>query len=193
MANKRKTPEVNASSQADIAFLLLIFFLVATTMNTDAGINRTLPPWAPNVEQDAPQINQRNLMEVKVNQYDQILAAGKQVHITQLKDVAKEFFLNRANDPEKPEKELKQIDLIGNFEVSKGVISLQNDRGTSYEMYIMVQNELTKAINEIRNEISERYFGQKYSELKDEARQKAIQAAQPTAVSEAEPRNIGGN
>lgn len=190
--DKKKTPDVNASSQADIAFLLLIFFLVATTMNTDAGINRTLPPWADVEQTDAPQIKERNLMEVKVNQYDQILAGGKQVHITQLKDAAKDFYLNRTNDENMPEKVTKNIALIGNFPVTEGVISLQNDRGTSYEMYIMVQNELTRAINEIRESISEQYFHKKFAELTEDE-SKAVREAMPTKISEAEPRNLGGN
>lgn len=191
--DKKKIQEVNAGSMADIAFLLLIFFLVATTMNTDSGINRTLPPWVNEPQkEDAPQIKERNLMEVKVNQYDQILAAGQQVHITQLKDKAKEFYLNRNNDENMPEKEIVHIDLIGDFPVTSGVISLQNDRGTSYEMYIMVQNELTRAINEIRDEISVSRFGRTYSELTED-QQKAVGKAQPTAISEAEPRNLGGN
>ena len=190
--NKRKTPDVNASSQADIAFLLLIFFLVATTMNTDAGINRTLPPWSEDVVEQERDINERNLLQVRVNQYDQILAAGKEVQIFQLKDIAKDFFLNRNNDPDLPVREVKEIELIGSYPVSQGVISLQNDRGTSYEMYIMVQNELTRAVNEIRDQISIERFGATFNEL-DEARRKAVQEAQPTAISEAEPRNLGGN
>lgn len=190
--DKKKTPEVNASSQADIAFLLLIFFLVATTMNTDSGIGRTLPPWAETQDIDAPQIKERNLMEVKVNQYDQILAAGRQVHISQLKDIAKDFYLNRANDENLPEKVVKTIDIIGDFAVTEGVISLQNDRGTSYEMYIMVQNELTRAVNEIRDEISMDKFGVKFASLQEEQR-KAVVEAMPTKISEAEPKNIGGN
>lgn len=190
--NKRKTPDVNASSQADIAFLLLIFFLVATTMNTDAGINRTLPPWAEETQQEDRDIKERNLLNIRLNQYDQILAAGREVQIFELKDIAKDFYLNRSNDPNMPERLVKEIELIGNYPVSQGVISLQNDRGTSYEMYIMVQNELTRAVNEIRDQIAVERFGATFNEL-DEERRKAVQEAQPTAISEAEPRNLGGN
>ena len=179
--DKRKIPEINAGSMADIAFLLLIFFLVATTMNTDTGIQRVLPPWVDNPTDDAPPIKERNLMQVKVNQYDQIQVQGKLVHLSQVKDLAKDFILNLGNSEDLPEKVMTDIELLGPYPVSEGVISLQNDRGTSYDMYIKVQNELTR----------ER-FGASFSEL-DEAKRKAIQQAVQTKISEAEPKNIGGN
>lgn len=192
-SNKRKVQEINASSMADIAFLLLIFFLVATTMNTDSGINRVLPPWSDKpVDNQENQIKERNLMQVKVNQFDQILAQGQVVHLAQLKDMAKEFILNRSNDENRPEKELTEVDNLGVYPISKGVISLQNDRGTSYDMYIKVQNELTRAFNEIRDELATERFGKKFMEL-DEDLRKAIQTAVKLSISEAEPVNVGGN
>ena len=184
----RKTPEINASSMADIAFLLLIFFLVATTMDIDSGLNRVLPPWSEK-PQDAPDIKERNLMFVHVNKYDQIAVQGEVINITQLKDRAKEFVLNRADDDNMSEKEMKKIDLIGEYPVSKGVISLQNDRATSYEMYIKVQNELTRAFNEIRDELSKAHFGRPFLDL-EKQQQDAIVAAVPLKISEAEPQNI---
>ena len=177
---------------ADIAFLLLIFFLVATTMNTDTGIQRVLPPWVENPTDDAPPIKERNLMAVKVNQYDQIQMQGKLVDLHQVKDLAKEFILNAGNSEDLPEKKMTEIELIGQYPVSEGVISLQNDRGTSYDMYIKVQNELTRAFNEIRDNVARQYFGAPVSEL-DDAKREAIQKAVPNKISEAEPKNIGGN
>ena len=190
--NKRKIPEINAGSMADIAFLLLIFFLVATTMNTDTGIQRVLPPWVENPTDDAPPIKERNLMAVKVNQYDQIQMQGKLVDLHQVKDLAKEFILNAGNSEDLPEKKMTEIELIGQYPVSEGVLSLQNDRGTSYDMYIKVQNELTRAFNEIRDNVARQYFGAPVSEL-DDAKREAIQKAVPNKISEAEPKNIGGN
>ncbi len=188
--DKRKIPEINAGSMADIAFLLLIFFLVATTMNTDTGIQRVLPPWVETA--DAPPIKERNLMQVKVNQYDQIQVQGKLVHLSQVKDLAKDFILNVGDSEELPEKVVTDIELVGSYPVSEGVISLQNDRGTSYDMYIKVQNELTRAFNEIRDNVARERFGASFEEL-DEAKRKAIQKAVPPKISEAEPKNIGGN
>jgi len=190
--SSKKTPEVNASSQADIAFLLLIFFLVATTMNTDAGINRTLPPWVEDTSKLDNQIKERNLMEVKIDQSDRIMAAGQIVRLTEIKDIAKDFYLNRNDDENLPEKEMTQIDIIGMYPVSQGVISLQNDRGTSYDMYLKVQNELTRAVNEIRDEIAQEKFGARYKDLSEPQRE-AINKAQKMPISEAEPKTIGGN
>ncbi|MBO7197619.1 MAG: biopolymer transporter ExbD [Tidjanibacter sp.] len=184
----KKTPEINASSMADVAFLLLIFFLVATTMDIDSGLNRVLPPWSEQ-QTDAPDIRERNLMLVHVNKYDQIAVQGELLTISQLKDRAKEWVLNTANDPNLPEKKKETIDFIGEYPVSQGVISLQNDRGTSYEMYIKVQNELTRAFNEIRDELSKAHFGRNYAEL-DKEQQDAIADAVPMKISEAEPQNI---
>jgi biopolymer transport protein ExbD len=184
----KKTPEINASSMADVAFLLLIFFLVATTMDIDSGLNRVLPPWSDN-QTEAPDIKERNLMMVHVNKYDQIAVQGELVQVSQLKDRAKEWVLNVANDGNLPEKKEVEIDLIGKYMVSQGIISLQNDRGTSYEMYMKVQNELTRAFNEIRDELSKAHFGRTFQEL-EKNQQDAIAAAVPVKISEAEPQNI---
>ena len=184
----KKTPEINASSMADVAFLLLIFFLVATTMDIDSGLNRVLPPWSEK-QTEAPDIKERNLMLVHVNKYDQIAVQGELVQVSQLKDRAKEWVLNRENDKNLPEKKKETIDLIGSYEVSQGVISLQNDRGTSYEMYIKVQNELTRAFNEIRDELSKAHFGRVFADL-EKTQQDAIAKAVPMKISEAEPQNI---
>ncbi len=196
--NGRKTPEVRADSQADIAFLLLIFFLVATTMNTDTGLARMLPPMPPeNQKQEDIKVKERNLMLVLVSGSGQIMAGvpGKQeiIPLQQLKDMAKEFFLNKYDDENLPEKEDKEIELPDGskwvYPVSKGVVSLQTTRDTDYRNYIMVQNELTRAINEIREEVAMAKFGSKFEELSPDER-KAVTTAVPPQISEAEPRNI---
>lgn len=184
----RKTPEINASSMADVAFLLLIFFLVATTMDIDSGLNRVLPPWSEK-QTDAPDIKERNLLLVHVNKYDQIAVQGEVMMIHQLKDKAKDWVLNRTDDKNLPEKKEEDIPLIGKYAISQGVISLQNDRSTTYEMYIKVQNELTRAFNEIRDELAKAHFGRTFAELEKE-QQDAIAKAVPMKISEAEPQNI---
>lgn len=188
--NKKKTPEVNAGSMADIAFLLLIFFLVATTMNVDSGINRTLPPWVDEEQQDAPPIKERNILKVFVSAYDQLMVQGEQIHISQLKDKAKEFMLNPFDDPNLPEKETVTNDILGSHVVSKGVISLKADRSTTYNTYVMVQNELSRAFNEIRDELAIEKFGKPVAELTDDQR-KAVNEAIKLSISEAEPRDLG--
>ena len=187
---KRGLEEINAGSMADIAFLLLIFFLVTTTMDVDSGLLRKLPPPLDPEAPKPPPIKERNVFTVLVNRNDQLLVEGEIGNLKTLRNKAKEFVTNpynRANLSAK--KDPVNIDLIGVYEVSKGVVSLQNDRGTSYDMYIMVQNELVAAYREIRDDLAMQTFGKKYSTLnKDQA--KAVRKAIPMMISEAEPRNI---
>jgi biopolymer transport protein ExbD len=150
----RMNPEINAGSMADIAFLLLIFFLVTTTMDVDSGIIRMLPPPIDPNAPPPPPVRERNVFVVLVDQFDRLLVEGQLGRIEDLRAQAKDFLLNPTNDPNMSEKRIRDIENLGEVEVSIGVISLQNDRSTSYEMYISVQNELAAAINEIRNELS---------------------------------------
>lgn len=188
---RRVSPEINAGSMADIAFLLLIFFLVTTTMDVDSGITRRLPPPVENPDEEI-KIRERNILNVLVNKNDRLLVDGKPGDIRTLKDVAKSFMVPVFPDnPAHPETDLKTIDLMGEVHTSKGVISLKNDRGTSYDMYIRVQNELARAFNELKDEISLRYFGTRFSNLTNEDQIKAVNEAVPVRISEAEPEDIG--
>lgn len=188
----RKTPDIPSASLADTAFMMLIFFLVSTTMDTDAGISRTLPQPVPKDQQnDDQKIKERNVFVVLINQYDQLLVEGEQLHISELKKKAKEFIANPADDPELPEKSMKEVPFFGEYPVSKQVISLQNDRGTSYGLYIQVQDELAAAYNELRNELSQRKWNKAYDDL-DKDQQDAIKKIYPMSISEAEPKNYGG-
>lgn len=195
----RPVNEINAGSMADIAFLLLIFFLVTTTMDIDTGITRKLPPPPPE-DVDPPKVKERNTFKVLVSKSDRLLVNGKPGDISMLRQQTKEFLSNpNLKNPVSPEdrpekKEPVYVELLGgDIYVSKGIVSLKNDRGTSYDMYIQVQNELAAAIRELRDEMSEKYFGLKYSQLKDDDKIKAIKKAVPVAISEAEPEDIGGN
>jgi len=189
----KKTPQINSGSMADISFLLISFFLLTSSINTDMGISRKLPPpLDPNVK--PPEIKERNVFTVLVNQNDRLLVEGKPGDLSTIKNLAKEFMSNPSNDPNLPELEMKFIPNLGDVLLPKSaVISLKNDRGTSYEMYLKVQNELTAAINELRDELSVQKFGVKMSILGNEEQIAAIKAAIPVPISEAEPENIGGN
>ena len=187
----RPIQEINAGSMADIAFLLLIFFLMVTTMDTEAGLQRRLPPMPDeNQQQEDVMINRRNILVVRINDNDRLFAGGDMMDVSQLKDKAKEFLTNPANDEHLPEREDKEIEGFGTFAVSKGVISLQNTRGTSYKAYIDVQNELVKAVNEIRDDFARQNFGRPYNSLDDE-RQRIVREAIPQNISEAEPKDTG--
>ena len=190
MARKKgKVPEINASSMADISFLLLIFFLVTTTMDTDSGITRRLPPPVENPEMDV-KVKERNIMNVMINKYDKLLVNGKPGDVATIKDLTKEFITPRPSDEKAPETEVKEIELLGNVMLSKGVVSLKNDRGTSYAMYISVQNELARAFNEMKDEMSLKHFNQHYADLTDKDKIDAINKAVPVRISEAEPEEI---
>lgn len=198
--DKRKVQEINAGSMADIAFLLLIFFLVATTMNVDTGIARNLPPMPPEDQKaEDVKVKVRNLLPVLVNSSGDILVGrtGEQEYISihQLKDRAKDFVMNAMDDENLPEKEVKEFDLPDgtkwSFAVSKGILSLQTTKETKYDAYIQVQNELTRAINEIRDEVAMAKFGKKFMELSEDLRS-IVAKAVPMSISEAEPKDLGG-
>ncbi len=190
---KRKVPEINSSSTADIAFLLLIFFLVTTTMAVNKGLARRLPPPVPaDQKTEDLKVKERNVFVVLINSDNQLLVQNEYMDISKLKTKAKEFIVNNDDDPNMPEKSVN-IDLFGNLMVKKDhVISLQNDRGTSYSKYIEVQNELVAAYNELRNDLARTKWGVSYEEL-DESKQNAVQKYFPQKISEAEPKNYGGN
>lgn len=189
MARKsRPLPEINQSSLADIAFMLLIFFLVTTTMDVDSGIYRKLPQWI-DQDQEPPKINRRNTFIVLINKNNDLAINGEFAQTSELKDRVKEFILNPLNDPNLSEKEDEFVEGLGNVQKSKGVVSLQNDRGTDYGAYIEVQNELVAAFNEMREDFSIASYGKKFDALTVEE-QEAVRKAIPTAISEAEPVEI---
>lgn len=194
MGKKRKAPTINATSSADIAFMLLLFFLLTSSMDTDRGLPRRLPQPVPkDQEKKDVDIKKRNLLVVLISSSDQIMCGGEYIELRQLKERVKEFIENPYNDEHKPEKLEEDIPYFGTMPVTKNhVISLQNDRGTSYQAYIDVQNELASAYTELRDDVSRKKFGKPFMEL-DEDQQSAVQKVYPQKISEAEPKNYGGN
>jgi biopolymer transport protein ExbD len=200
---RRTAPEINAGSMADIAFLLLIFFLVTTTMDVDTGLTRKLPPPIEDPQEDPPEVKQRNVFQVLVNANDDLLVEGEPMRVSNLREAAKEFIVGDPNfqDESMPEGKMTDVPLLGQMMVSKQIVSLQNDRGTSYEMYIKVQNELVAAYNEVREEYAQRKFGKSYAQLEKEAETSekaelqldAVRDVYPQRISEAEPKEVGGN
>ncbi len=187
---KRETPEVNAGSMADIAFLLLIFFLVTTTMDTDSGLVRKLPPWVPEDEQQkGDKVKERNVYPVLINKDNLLAVRGELMDVKMLSEGVKEFILNPGNKDNLSQKKEVEVPFFGLAQKSKGVVSLQNDKGTEYGKYIEVQNEIVRAFNEIRDMYAQKQFGKKYEDLQ-EVQQDAIRKIVPLAISEAEPKNI---
>ena len=133
----------------------------------------------------------QDVCRLLINSSNQILFNGEPTDIKQLKDKVKEFIDNPYNDANKPEKVEEDVPFFGKvMTAKKHVISLQNDRGTEYQAYISVQNELAKAYNELRDDISRKKFGKLFADL-DEDQQKAVQQIYPQKISEAEPKNYG--
>lgn len=173
----RMKNEVNAGSMADIAFLLLIFFLVTTTILEDKGVLVKLPPWS-NEPPDVQKMNTRNVYSVLVNANNQLLVRGEPTPLDRLREDTKEFIMNPKkleNMAEKP---------------TKAIISLKNDRGTKYGTYLEVYNELKAAYNELRNEEAKKRHGKEYEFCTGEQRT-AIRSAIPLVISEAEPTSFG--
>lgn len=197
---KREISEINAGSMADIAFLLLIFFLVTTTMDTDTGLIRKLPPPIEDITEEQDKVKQRNIFEILVNANDQLLVEGEYMEVTELREAAKRFIASEPGNPNMPEFKETEIEGLGLVPVSKQIISLQNDNGTSYEMYIKVQNELVGAYNELRNEFAMQKFNKSFTELVQksgssdaiEMKMKAVKKFYPQRISEAEPKKVGG-
>ncbi len=195
---KKKVPGINASSTADISFILLIFFLVTTSMDTDRGLHVRLPnPPEENVEQDPPKVKQRNTMVVTVNMYNQIMAKvgnseAKEVMLNELRQLTKDFIANRDNDSKLPE--LHPVELPAPFGVQNitknHVISFVTDRATSYDLYFQIENELYGAYNELRDELARKTFGYGYNEC-NEDQQLAVRQYYKCMISEAEPKNYG--
>lgn len=183
----KKMPEVPAASLADIAFMLLIFFLVTTTMDVDSGLERRLPQWVEEQLDEEVDVKERNVFVVLVNRDNNLLVEGEWTDIKDLREKAKEFMENPADSETLPEKQPKEIPFFGEMMVTKGVISLSNDLDTKYGTYIAVQNELVAAINELREDLAKSKFQKSYNDL-EKNQQDAIRDIYPLMISEAEPK-----
>ena len=189
--SSRKVPGLNQSSTADISFILLIFFLVTTSMDTDTGLARRLPEWDPNAMEEEIKIKERNVMTVLVNRNNEILCRGEVIDVSELKDIAKEFIANpedKANLPAKEEYEIKGFGTV--VTTVKHVISLQTDRDTEYDIYFQVQNELSKAYNELREDWCMAQLKKQWADCTEDE-QSYAKGMYPSKISEAEPKQYG--
>lgn len=194
MGKKRKVPGLNTSSTADISFMLLIFFLVTTSMDTDQGLGRTLPK-PPEDEQVQKQLDvkERNILYVRVSKDNLLMIGDDYVSLDEVKERAKEFIANKDNRPDLPEKTPKNIPLLGTCMITdKHVISVQTDRNTSYWVYFEVQDKIVAAYNELRDELAKEKFGYSYKVCSPE-QQEAIREYYPQKISEAEPKKYGAS
>ena len=196
MGKKRKMPGLNTSSTADISFMLLIFFLVTTSMDTDQGLARTLPkPPEDDQLNNEIKVKERNILNIRINKDNYVMIGDDYASLEDIKERAKEFIKNPDNNPHLPELKPKTIKgFPDNYKkqmvTENHVISVQTDRGTSYGTYFAVQDALVTAYNELRDELSKEVFGYRFENLtKDQ--QAAIREVYPQKISEAEPKKYG--
>ena len=204
---KRKVPGLNGSSLADISFILLIFFLVTTSMDTDTGLARRLPqPPDPNQQEEDVKVKGRNVLVVSVNMNNEIMyyygdeakrVTKMGVQPSELREIAKEFIANPENKANMPEFHPADppLPIFGAYPVTKNhIISVQTDRSTSYDVYFQIQNELMAAYNELRDELAREKFGKEYKYLDPESDEAlGIRGVYPMKISEAEPKKYRGN
>ncbi|MDR0660004.1 MAG: biopolymer transporter ExbD [Prevotellaceae bacterium] len=190
--SKKEMPELNGAGMSDISFLLLSFFLMTSNMDQTSGLQRRLPAMPPENQEKTPEneVKRRNVFQVRINQWDAVFAGGSPMDLSMLREEVKSFILNPTNDPNKSEKIEQDIKGLGKFPVSEAVISLQNDRGTGYEVYIKVQNEIVAAYNEIREDFSRAQFNGRSFESLTEEEQDIVRDVFPQRISEAEPKDI---
>lgn len=177
----RMNNEINAGTMADIAFLLLIFFLVTTTIAEDKGILVKLPPWSEE-EVDPTKLKTRNVFSVLVNAQNQLLVRGEPTNINDLKERAKTFIMNPM-----------RLETLAEIP-TKAIVSLKNDRGTNYKTYLKVYNELLACYNELWDEEVQRNhsaYGTEYNDELPIAIRREIKGKIPMVLSEAEPTSYG--
>lgn len=172
---KKKLPKLGAGSMADVAFLLLIFFLVTTTIQSDAGIMSLLPPYLEDLER-VPK-PQRQVLDIQLNAADELLVCGKPMKTNELRTFAKAFILNKDKRKDRPSSP------------KKAIVSLINDNGTSYNAYIETYNEVKAAYRELWDAIAAKKWNAKYADLLPEQRN-AIRDEVPLVISEAEPTDF---
>ena len=191
---KKKAGDINSSSMADIAFLLLIFFLVTTTMDVDSGMKRTLPPIADNEQQqDDVELKERNVLMVNVSKEGRIMVGTEEYMPADLNRRGDHSRMSREvldflSGIDRSEKKSTEIELGISCEISQGVVSLKADNETKYNIYLQVQDELTHAFNVYRDMISVQAYGKPFEEL-NEIQAGNIRKAVPVKVSEAEPND----
>ena len=200
---KRKIPEINAGSMADIAFLLLIFFLVTTTMDIDAGIPRKLPPKVDD-KTEPPVIKERNVLIININQNGEILANNEYKKVNEIKEIAKEFLDNGAGKGKDGNFcdycEGKKLE-TSSVHPNKAVISIQSSRKTKHGIFVEVTNELVRAYNELRDRETQKLYNESYNNLLERAKKnpknetlknkvKTVKDRFPMILSEAEPIKV---
>jgi biopolymer transport protein ExbD len=182
-----KMPGLNTTSTADISFMLLIFFLVTSSMDTDKGLPRQLPPPQDEQHEQELTVKERNVLELRLDDHNQLTIGGEAASFDQLEQRVETFVANTANDAALPEKSTREVNYFGQCQVSdRHVISIQVDRHTSYDAYFQMQNAIVAAYNRLRNQLAQQHFGHSYAQCSADERE-AINMVYPQRISEQQP------
>ncbi len=166
--SRKKSPEINAGSMADIAFLLLIFFLVTTTMDVDAGISKKIPEKP--THKTPFDVKEKNVLEVNINFNNQLFVDGKIIELKELKQIAINFIDNGGGfDSNQQPCNWCEGDRIetSSDHPSKAIISIKTDRNTSYETYIATLDKLNLSYAFLRNKLAIKMYNTNYETLLD--------------------------
>ena len=189
---KHRVPELNTTSTADISFMLLTFFLVTTSMDSDEGIVRQLPPMPADKEQAVAEVKRRNVMVIAIDAADSLTCNGRPVAMAGLKDAVMEFIDNKSGRADLPERVWRDIPLLGRCSVTANhVVFIRADRAATYRAYFAVQDAVAAAYNELRDRLARRRFARRYAECTAE-QQEAVREYYPVRLSEGEIEGEGG-
>lgn len=189
---KHRVPELNTTSTADISFMLLTFFLVTTSMDSDEGIVRQLPPMPADKEQAVAEVKRRNVMVIAIDAADSLTCNGRPVAMAGLKDAVMEFIDNKSGRADLPERVWRDIPLLGRCSVTANhVVFIRADRAATYKAYFAVQDAVAAAYNELRDRLARRRFARRYAECTAE-QQEAVREYYPVRLSEGEIEGEGG-
>ena len=189
---RKEVPGLNTTSTADISFMLLVFFLVTSSMDTDKGLPRQLPPPEDNTQEEEVEIKQRNVLELELDADDRLTLNGEPADYDELTRRVAEFVANKNDDPSLPEKSEREVHLFGRIRVSdRHVITVKTNRNTTYNAYFEMQNAIVRGYYQLRNELAKRQFGHGYAYCSQEQRD-AIALVYPQRISEAMPAEEEG-
>jgi biopolymer transport protein ExbD len=183
----RKVPVLNTTSTADISFMLLIFFLVTSSMDTDKGLPRQLPPPQDETQEQELLVKERNVMEVRLDGQDQLTIDGERATPEELTRRVALFVANASDSPQLPELSTREVNYFGRCRVSdRHVISIQTDAHTTYNAYFEMQNAIVAAYNQLRNELALSHFRRSYAQCSPDERA-ALNMIYPQRISETPP------
>ena len=180
----REVPQLNTTSTADISFMLLIFFLVTSSMDTDKGLTSQLPPPEDTTEQQEQEVKQRNVLELRLDADDVLTCNGEVISNNELTKRVEDFVANAGDVADLPEKSEREVHLIGKCRVSdRHIITIEADRQTTYNAYFEMQNAIVRAYRQLREKMARQQYGHSFNQCSD-AERDAIKARYPQRISE---------